>query len=138
MDSSSKWVSLAGRVGLGLIFLISGIGKIGNFAGTAGFMASKGMPAAPLLLVGAIVFELFGALSVMTGVKTRWGVLALLIFLAPSTFIFHNFWAVSGPQQREQTIQFLKNLAIAGGLLSLWVAGPGALSVDAKLAGRSR
>lgn len=138
MEPGSKWVLLISRICLGLIFLISGLGKISNFTDTAALMASKGVPATSLLLVVAIALELFGSISLLTGFKTRWGTLALLIFLVPVTLVFHNFWAYVGPQQREQMNQFLKNLAILGGLLALWASGPGPVSLDAKLARASR
>lgn len=73
-----------------------------------------------------------GGVSVLAGWKTRWGVTALLAFLAPVTVVFHGFWAYSGAEAQLQMIQFLKNLAIAGGLLALGAAGPGPISVDAR------
>jgi putative oxidoreductase len=132
--ASTKWFSLFGRVALVLIFLISGLGKIGGFASTASLMASKGLPAAPLLLVGAILLEVGGSLSVLAGYKTRWGALALMVFLIPVSLVFHNFWAVTGPEAQQQMINFLKNVSILGGLAVLYAAGPGPVSLDAKLA----
>jgi putative oxidoreductase len=139
MDTLSKWLQLAGRIALGAIFLLSAIGKLSNWSGTVGFAAGKGIPQA--LLAGATALELLGALSLLAGFKTRWGVIALVVFLVPVTLVFHDFWAVQGAEQQQQMAHFLKNLAIAGGLLILFVAGPGAVSVDARrekavLAGR--
>lgn len=129
-DTLSKWAQLAGRIALGAIFLLSAMGKLSNWSGTAGFAASKGVPQA--LLAGATALELLGALSLLAGLKTRWGAIALVVFLVPVTLVFHNFWAFQGPEQQQQMIHFMKNLAIAGGLLTLYAAGPGALSVDAR------
>ena len=139
MDTLSKWIQLAGRIALGAVFLLSAIGKLSNWGGTAGFAASKGIPEA--LLAGATALELLGALSLLAGFKTRWGVIALVVFLVPVTLVFHNFWAVQGPGQQEQIAHFMKNLAIGGGLLIVFATGPGAVSVDARrekamLAGR--
>jgi putative oxidoreductase len=139
MDTLSKWLQLAGRIALGAIFLLSAIGKLSNWSGTVGFAAGKGIPQA--LLAGATALELLGSLSLLAGFKTRWGVIALVVFLVPVTLVFHDFWAVQGAEQQQQMAHFLKNLAIAGGLLILFVAGPGAVSVDARrekavLAGR--
>jgi putative oxidoreductase len=133
--NNAKWFSLVGRILLGLIFVMSGLGKLGNFAGTAGFMASKGMPAATLFLVGAIAIEILGGLSVLAGFKTRWGAAALIVFLVPATLIFHKFWGLSPMETQMQMANFLKNVSIGGGLLGLIAAGPGAASVDAKLEG---
>lgn len=119
--------TLAGRVGLGLLFVVSGFGKITGFAGTAGYMASKGMPMAEALLVGAIAIELVGGLMLLAGFKARWAALAIAAFLVPTTLIFHS---PVGPEAQAQMTQFLKNLSILGGMLYVAAFGPGAWSVD--------
>jgi len=119
--------TLAGRVGLGLLFVVSGFGKITGFAGTAGYMASKGMPMAEVLLVGAIAIELVGGLMLLAGFKARWAALAIAAFLVPTTLIFHS---PVGPEAQAQMTQFLKNLSILGGMLYVAAFGPGAWSVD--------
>lgn len=130
--SLQNYTSLAGRIFLSLIFLQSGIGKIGNFEGTVGYMSSHGIPMASLLLLGAISFLLLGSLSLILGYKTKYGVLMLLIFLIPATLIFHPFWAVADEMVKMQTIAFMKNIAIIGGLLTVLTHGPGNLSMDKK------
>lgn len=119
--------TLAGRVGLGALFVVSGFGKITGFAGTAGYMASKGMPMAEALLVGAILVELVGGLMLVAGFKARWAALAIAAFLVPTTLIFHS---PVGPEAQAQMTQFLKNLSILGGMLYVAATGPGAWSVD--------
>lgn len=131
-DRKSGVALLAGRVGLGIIFVMSGVGKLAAWSGTVAHAGSKGVP--PILLAAAVGLELLGGVSVVAGWKTRWGVAALLAFLGPVTVVFHGFWAYAGAQAQLQTIQFLKNLAIAGGLLALGAAGPGAISVDGRVA----
>jgi putative oxidoreductase len=121
---------LAGRVLMAYIFVLSGIGKIGNFAGTAGYMASKGMPFAEVLLVGAIAVELVGGIMLVVGWQARWAAAAIFLFMIPTTLIFHAYWAVDPEQVRAQTIQFNKNLAIMGGMLYLMAFGAGPLSLD--------
>ena len=118
---------LAGRVFLGLLFVISGFGKITGFAGTAAYMASKGMPMAEGLLVGAIVVEFVGGLMLVAGFKARWAALAIAAFLVPTTLIFHS---PVGPEAQAQMTQFLKNLSILGGMLYVAAFGPGAWSLD--------
>lgn len=127
MERTHSFVPVAGRVLLALIFFMSGVGKIGDFAGTQQYMAAFGMPLTALFLVGAIVFEIGGALSLMAGFKARWGALALIVFLIPATLIFHTDFA-----DQQQVIQFLKNLAILGGLLMVVAYGAGPWSLDAR------
>lgn len=122
-----KFIPLVARAFLVAIFFQSGIGKVLNFAGTQEQIASKGLPLAGVLALGAIIFELLGALSVLLGYKARWGALLLLIFLIPTTLIFHTDFSQPG-----QMIQFLKNLAIIGGLLLVTYFGSGPLSLGSE------
>ena len=130
MNAIIRFLPLMGRVFITSIFLLSGFGKIADWSGTAGYMASKGMPMVPLFLIGAIVFELGGGLSVLLGFKTRTGALVLSIFLIPATLIFHNFWTLDGMEQQMQMAMFMKNFSILGGLLLLMAFGPGPISID--------
>jgi putative oxidoreductase len=124
------WAPLLGRIGLSAIFLLSGVNKITNWEQTAQYMQAQGMPLVPLFLVGAIVLELAGGLSVLLGFHARLGAALLILFLIPATLIFHNFWALQGPEQQLQMIMFLKNVAILGGLLLIVGMGPGPISLD--------
>ncbi len=123
---------LVGRILLSLIFLISGFGKIGGFAGTAGYMASKGLPMAEVLLAITIVIEIGASLMIITGFKARLGATALFLWMIPVTFIFHNFWAVPAAEQQIQQIMFMKNLGLMGGMLYIMAFGSGPMSVDKK------
>jgi len=129
MDKKTGMGLLAARLGLGAIFLVSGLGKLAAWSGTAAYAASKGVP--PILLAGATALELFGALSLLLGYKARLGAAALVAFLVPVTLVFHAFWAAQAADAQMQTVQFLKNVAIGGGLVAILAAGPGAVSVDA-------
>jgi putative oxidoreductase len=124
------WLTLLGRILLSLIFILSGLGKIGDWSGTAGSMAAKGMVAVPFFLTMAILFELGGGLTVLLGFKARLGAWALVFYLIPVSLIFHNFWAFTGAEQRMQVINFLKNLAIMGGLLLVALRGAGKPCID--------
>jgi len=128
MDVISKWAQVVGRVALGTIFVVSGLGKLAGWRGIVAYAGSKGVP--EVLLAIATALELFGAVSVVVGFRARWGALALLIFLVPVTLVFHNFWAVPDAQQQMEMANFLKNLAIAGGLLIVFGRGAGAFSID--------
>jgi putative oxidoreductase len=116
---------LIGRILLVLIFLQSGIGKVAHFQGTAEYMAKFGMPYTNLFLIGAIFIELFGSITVITGYYARLGTFLLVIFMIPTTLIFHtNF---SDPNQQ---IHFMKNVSMFGGLLVLLMVGAGRISLD--------
>jgi putative oxidoreductase len=130
MATNSGVALLVARLGLGAIFVISGAGKLAAWSGTAAYAGSKGVPT--VLLAAATALELLGAISVLAGWKARWGAAALVVFLVPVTLVFHGFWAYQGAEAQLQTIQFLKNVAIGGGLLAIIAAGPGPLSVDGR------
>jgi putative oxidoreductase len=88
------------------------------------------LPLPQVLAVGTIVLEIVAALLLIVGWKTRWAALALALFTVAAAVLFHNYWAMPADKQMMQQIMFMKNLAVAGGLLMLAVAGPGAWSVD--------
>ena len=123
---------LVGRIVLVWIFLMSGIGKIGNFEGPAQYMAKFGMPMTTFFLLGAILIELVGSITIVLGYFTRFGALLLLIFLIPTTLIFH------GADDPGQKIQFMKNVSMFGGLLILFSAGAGRYSLDYALRERKK
>jgi putative oxidoreductase len=125
MNNFEKLSDLAGRVFLAAIFLVSGFGKLAQYAGTQAFMAASGVPGSLLPLV--IALEIGGGLAIVVGFKTRWAALALAGFSIASAFMFHaNF----GDQ--IQSIMFMKNVAMAGGFLVLAARGAGALSLDGR------
>lgn len=131
-DTVEKFGPLAGRILIALIFLLSGFGKITGYAGTAGYMASKGVPMVDLLLPITILIEFGGALMIVAGYKARLAALALFLWMIPVTIMFHNFWAVPADQQMIQQIMFLKNISIMGAMLYIMAFGSGPLSVDKK------
>jgi putative oxidoreductase len=122
--------ALVGRILVALIFIISGIGKITGYAGTAGYMASKGMPMVDLLLPLTILVELGGGLLIALGWKIRWAAAALFLFLIPVTLLFHNPVGLAGAEAQQQMINLLKNLSIMGGMLCLFAFGPGRFGLD--------
>lgn len=124
---------LLGRVFLSIIFVMSGIGKVMDWSGNAAAMRAEGLMAVPVLLLGAILIEVFGGLALMTGTATRLAALALVVFLIPTTLLFHDFWTYQDQLRQMQMSHFLKNLSIMGGLLVVAAHGPGAMSVDQRL-----
>ena len=128
-------LALVGRLLLALLFLPAGISKIGGFAGTVGYIASKGLPMPSVAAVIAIIVEVVGAVALIAGFGTRWAALALAGFTFIATFLSHNFWALPAGQVMMQQLMFFKNIAVVGGLLVLAAHGAGAWSVDAKRVG---
>ena len=130
MNASSDALSLIGRIFLAVIFLVSGFGKIGGFEGLIGAIASKGLPMPQVFAVVTVVIELGAGLMLVFGWKARWAAFLLAAFTAIVTFFFHNFWVVPEAEKMMQQTQFMKNLAVIGGLLLVMAFGPGRLSID--------
>ena len=120
----------AGRLLLALIFVTSGYGKLVGFDGTVGYIAAKGLPLPQLAAAAAIAIELVGGVLLVIGWQARWAATAIFLFLIPTTLIFHPFWAAAAANQQMETIQFMKNLCIMGGMLYVMAFGAGPLSVD--------
>jgi uncharacterized membrane protein YphA (DoxX/SURF4 family) len=128
-----RYAPVVGRLLMCIIFLLSGFNKVMHWSDTEQYMISHGMTVATgLLLAGAVVVEVGAGLALLLGFQVRLIALLLVLYLIPTTLIFHNFWS-----HPDQMINFLKNLAIMGGLIELSVAGAGAFSVDAAMGRRS-
>jgi len=125
-------LTLIGRLLFALLFLPAGISKIAGFAGTVGYIGSKGLPMPALGAVIAIIVEVGGSLALVSGFGTRIAALALAVFTLVATFFFHNFWGVPADQAMMQQLMFYKNIAVVGGLLVLAAHGAGGWSFDAK------
>jgi putative oxidoreductase len=127
----NKYTTLLGRLLLGQIFLLAGISKIGGFAATQGWMEAMGVPG--ILLPAVILLEIGGGLALILGWQARLSAVALAGFSIIAAAIFHNNLA-----DQMQSILFMKNLAIAGGLLFLAAHGAGELSIEARLSARRK
>lgn len=108
----NKVVNLTGRILMAQIFLLAGINKISGYAATQGYMEAMGVPGALLPLV--ILLEVGGALALIAGWKTQWTAIALAGFSILAALLFHAEFT-----DQMQMIMFMKNIAIAGGLLVL-------------------
>ena len=117
-----KYLPLAARICLSLIFLKAGISHILGYGGTVEMMAGQGLPLPDLLLIFTIVFQILGGLSLLLGYKVKIGSILLILFLIPATLVFHN--------PTSDINGFLKNIGLIGGLLMVIYAGAGALSID--------
>lgn len=121
-------LSLVGRILLALLFVPAGFGKIGGFAATVGYAASKGVPLPEVAIALAILVELGLGLLLLVGFQTRWAALGIALFTFIISFIFHP---LSDPSQAQA---FFKNMAIVGGLLTVAAWGAGAWSLDGRRA----
>jgi putative oxidoreductase len=126
---------LAGRILLGWIFVRSGFPKLMDISAVMATYPGRGLP--PMLAYIAVPFEFFGGLALICGFATRYVVLGFFIFMLVATFSSHRYWDYPAAQQVIQASNFYKNLAMLGGFLFLFVAGPGRLSVDGWLRQRS-
>jgi putative oxidoreductase len=116
---------LVARIFLALLFIIAGLGKLGNVEGFAGFMASGGIPA--ILAWPVILFEILGGLAILVGFMTRPVALALGAFCLVSGLLYHF-----DPSDQNQMTNFLKNVALTGGYIALAIAGAGKFSLDSR------
>ena len=131
MNSLSNSAELGGRVFLSALFLLSGLGKIGAYTATAGYMASQGVPGWLLPLV--IVTEVGGGLAIVLGWQTRVAAFLLAGYTLLAAAIFHSNFA-----DQMQLINFWKNVAVAGGFLLLVIHGAGPLSLDQRFGRATR
>lgn len=126
MSAVQTYAHPAGRILLALVFIVAGLGKLGDVQGFAGYMASGGLPA--ILAWPAILFEILVGLALLVGFQTRLAALALAAFSVVTAVMYHFV-----PADQLQMAIFLKNLAMAGGYLLLVVHGAGALSLDNRM-----
>jgi putative oxidoreductase len=131
-DRFQNGFALLARVLLAALFLPAGISKIAGFAGTAAYIGSVGLPLPELGAAIAVLVEVGGGLALLAGYQTRLVALLMAIFTVVAGVFFHAFWTVAPEQLMLQQIMFMKNIAIAGGLLALTAFGAGALSLDAR------
>ncbi len=86
------------------------------------------------LLYGSIIFLILGAMMLILGYRAALGALLLTFYWLPMTFTVHQFWRLPYSDQRVESIEFMKNIAIAGGLLMIYVNGSGRYSMRRLLA----
>ena len=125
MTNLNSNLHVVARVFLGLLFLVAGLGKLGNVDGFASYMASGGIPA--FLAWPAVLFEILAGAAIIAGFQTRLAALALAVFCVVTAVLYHFV-----PADQMQMTMFFKNLGLAGGYLLLANAGSGAFGVDAR------
>ena len=125
LETMTNILDLIGRIFISAIFLLSGYNKIENYEGTIGWMESFGLP--EYLLIPAIILEIVAPILIIIGYQTKIAAGALSLFCIATAFIFHNDFS-----EQMQLIAFMKNLALAGGLLFLSVNGAKGYCLDKK------
>jgi putative oxidoreductase len=119
-------LDLVARVFISLIFLLSGINKIGNYEVTVGWMESIGMPG--IFLIPAIILEIVAPMLIMIGYKVKISAALLSVFCVTTAIIFHSDFS-----DQMQFISFMKNIGLAGGFLFIVVNGAKDFSLDKKV-----
>ena len=132
-DTSLPTMALIGRLLLAAIFLVSGVAKLTDLPGTVAHMTAAGIPYADTLAIVAGAAEVLGAISIATGFLTRVGSFGLIVFMIPTTLVFHAFWHAADAARMAQMENFMKNVAIIGGLAVLMAQGPGMFSIDHRI-----
>jgi putative oxidoreductase len=118
---------LIGRILIAALFLVASYNKLKGLGGSAAYFTKLGIPAPSVAAPVVAAFELIAGILVLAGFKTRYVALAIAIFVVVAALTAHTNFA-----DGNQLNHFMKNLAIAGGALALFVAGAGAYSMDAK------
>ena len=119
-------LDLVGRVFISLVFLLSGINKIGNYEGSVGWMESFGMPG--IFLIPAIILEIVAPILIIIGYKVKIAAALLSVFCIVTALIFHTDFS-----NQMQFVSFMKNMALAGGFLFLVINGTKDFSLERKL-----
>ena len=126
IDVLSYYLSPIARIFIAIIFLMSGLNKIGNYGNTAYWMEAVGVPS--LFLPIVIALEIVGGLAIILGWKARIFSFLLAGFCMLSAIVFHSNFA-----DQNEMINFMKNIAIAGGFLTITINGAGSFSLDGRL-----
>jgi putative oxidoreductase len=128
-----------GRFSFAALFIPDGLSKIEGFARFAAGLGNRGLPYPEVWALLAILAEIGGPILLVLGVQTRLGILLLIGFCVVATGLSHRYWEIGElAARRTQLLSFYKNLALCGGLLFLWVSGPGNLSLERRFAASPR
>jgi putative oxidoreductase len=116
------------RLLISAIFVRAAIGKIFGWSGQAAYMSSHSLPVSmiPTMLSIALVIEVVGVLSLITGFQARPAAFIMFLYLGAVSVLLHNFWILPATSAGSmQQTQFMKNIGIMGGLLLIAAYGPG-------------
>jgi len=128
--SRNDWILLLGRLALAAIYAPSGFSKLTHLDVFAQSLTNRGVPGSIFTAILGASVEFFASVAVVIGLKTRWAALLLAAFTVIATLVSHRYWDIQDAVRTIQYVQFMKNVAITGGFLTLFVAGSGRYSVD--------
>lgn len=123
---------LIARIGLALLFLVMGWGKLSDFSAAIGYMSQTGAPFPTLSAIIALAVEIGGGLALVFGILVEPVAIILALYTIVTGFIGHHFWTMSGMLRYDMMIHFYKNISIAGGLLAVAASGAGRFNVLGK------
>jgi putative oxidoreductase len=124
---SLRFLPALGRLLIAILFLPAGYGKLMAFTDTVGYAASAGMPVPQVAIALAIIVEVVGGILLLIGYQTRWVAAVMALFSVATALVFHSNF-----EDTDMKIHFMKNIAIAGGLLQIVYFGAGPFSVDSR------
>jgi putative oxidoreductase len=104
-------------------FVIRALKHLTHWTAALDEMTRLGMPRSGFLMAGSIVLRLAGGLSVLAGIRGRWGAALLLAVVLPATFLGHAYWTMPLTKQPHEIVEFLNNLSMSGGVLFVLIAG---------------
>ncbi len=126
-------ILLLGRLALAAIFVYGSFNKLTHMDAFTASLAGQGVPMPEVLAVAGVAVEGVGAIGVVFGFKTQYAAFLLAAFTVAATLIAHHFWTLEDAARAMQTVHFMKNVAIVGGFLLLFVTGPGSYSIDHRM-----
>lgn len=126
--NSARYISFAGRLLIGLPFVLFGVGKATTYGPTVAMIEAVGLPLPPLAFLGAVTLEIAGGALLVAGYKVRPVALLLAVFSMAAAFCFH-----SDLTDQNSFVHFFKNVVMAGGLLQIAALGAGSFSLDGHL-----
>jgi len=124
---------LVARILIAVLFVPAGISTLSNIPGAASYFAGLGFPLPTIVALGVGLFELIGGLLVLAGFQSRVVPVLLAAFALAAGFIGHYGQGDDAAMAFMHQQALMKDIATAGGLLALSVAGAGALSLDRML-----
>jgi putative oxidoreductase len=130
MTARQDWAALIGRILLSALFIQTGFQKVTGFAGNVAYASGAGLPLPEVAIAIAIAIELGGGLLLLVGYQARFAALAIAVFCVVAPFVFHRYWTMPADKQLVDYLFFWKDLALAGGMLTVVAFGPGRLSLD--------
>lgn len=128
--AAGNFLMLLGRAALAAIFVVEGYRHLSHIDAFAHSLAARGLAFSGFLAVIAACIEFFGSVAIVLGFRTRQAAFLVAAFCLVAALIAHRFWQITGPAHDDQFFHFMKNIAICGGCLLLFVAGPGAFAID--------